>query len=160
MDLFGGQPSLLRPQEELPDLVGEPAERQEVPVGGPFGGILPLEQILDERELVGRGEDLGRLRVAERREAFAQDQMPEPMERQDVEAGERGGQPGDQRVASRLPRAARPDDQRDPLGVGTALHETREPLAEDRGLPGSRCAGDQQRTGTVREHGFLSGIGG
>ena len=160
VDLFRGQPSLLRPEEELPDLVGEPAERQEVSVGGPFRGVLPLEQILDECELVGRGEDIGRLRVAERRETFAQDEMPEPVERQDVEAGERCGEPGDQRVASRLPRAARPDDQRDPLGVGTALHETREPLAEDRGFPGSRCAGDQQRTGTMREHSFLSGIGG
>ena len=101
-------------EEELPDLVGEPAQGQQVTVRRPLRRVLLLEQLLDERELVGRREHIGRLRVAERGEPLAEDQMPEPVERHDVEAGQRRGQPRDQRVARRsaargaIPRSARP----------------------------------------------------
>ena len=54
----------------------------------PFGRVLSLEQVLDQRELVGGREDLGRLGVPERAEPLAEDQVPESLERDDVEAGE------------------------------------------------------------------------
>ncbi len=82
LDLLRGETSLLRSQQELTDLIGEPAEGEEVPVRGPLRRVLPLEQILHERELVGGRKDLGRLGVSEGGEPFAKDQVPETVEGQ------------------------------------------------------------------------------
>ncbi len=159
LDLLRRESRLLRAQEELPDLVREPPQGEQMAVRRPLGGVLSLEQVLDERELIGRGQHLGRLRVAQGREALTKDQVAEPVEGQDVEAGERRRQPCDQGVARGLPRAARSHDQRDPLGIRPALHEPRESLAEHRGLAGSGSAGDEERTRGVRQDGVLRSIG-
>ena len=160
LDLLRRETSLLRAKEELSDLVREPTEREEVTVRRPLRRILSLEEILHESELIGGREDLGRLRVPERGEALAEDQMPEPVEGQHLKAGERGRQPGDQRVARRLPRAARSHDQRHSLRIRSALDDLCEPLAEHRGLAGASGAGDEEWTGSVRQDGVLQSIGG
>jgi hypothetical protein len=159
LDLLGCDPGLLGPEQELPDLVREPPQGEQVAVCRPLGGILTLEQVLDERELIGSGQHLGRLRVAEGGEALPKDQVTEAVEGQYVEAGQRRRQSRDEGVARGLARAARSHDQRDALGIRAALHESREPFAEHRGFAGSGGAGDEERTRRVREDGVLCSIG-
>ena len=160
LDLLRREPGLLRPQQELADLVREPSQGEEVAVRGPLGGVLPLEQVLDERELIGGREHLRRLCVPERGEPLAEDQMAQTVEGQDLEAGERRGEACDQRVARGLPRAARSHHQRHALRVGPVFHERREPFAKHRGLPCPGGTGDQERTGPVGQDVFLKPIEG
>ena len=114
------------------------------PYAGHCLGILIVEQLLHQRELVARGQQIGRLRVV---------QPAEPA-RSGRDAPRRGSSrraaPGSEpwnrasRALTRLGVARRgPHDERDPFGIGAALEELGEPLAEDRGLPGSGVAGHQ-----------------
>ena len=160
LDLFRREASLLRSQQELTDLVGEPSQGEEVAVRGPLGRVLPLEQVLHERELIRRREHVRRLGVAERGEPLAKDQMAETVERQDLEAGERRGETCDERVARDLARATRSHHERHPLRVCAALHQPSEPLAEHRGLPGARNTGHQECTRPMGEDGLLPSIEG
>ena len=89
LDLLGRDPRLLGAEEELPDLVRESSQGEQVAVRRPLGGVLSLEQVLDERELIGGGQHFGRFRVAECREALTEDQVTEAVEGQHVEAGHR-----------------------------------------------------------------------
>ena len=59
-----------------------------MPVRWPLRRILPLEQILHERELIGGRQDLGGLGVSEGGEPFAKDHVPESVKGQHLEAGE------------------------------------------------------------------------
>ena len=140
LDLLRRETSLLRSKQELTDLVREPTEGEEVAVRGPLGRVLPLEQILHERELVGGRKHLGRLGVPEGGEPLAKDQMAQAVEGQDLEAGERRGQPRDERVARGLPRATRSHHERHPFRVRPALHEP------------SRTVREAPRTSRSRRH--------
>ena len=158
-DRLGRAHRLLRAEQELPHVVGEPAEPQERPVRGPLGPVLIGQQLLHLRELLGGREHLGGLRVPERLEAVLQDPVGEAVHRDDLQPGERRGQPPEQRRAARVLRPAGPRDEHHPLGVGAAGEQPREALPEDRGLAGARPTGDEQRPLGVREHGLLLRIG-
>src|SRR4029077_13384483 len=101
------------PRQELPYLVGEPAEAEETAVGRPLPSVLGGEQFANLRELVRCRQDLGGLALA-----LPQEREGEPVERQDAQTRERGVEPSEQCRARVIARATRPDDQGDPFGLG------------------------------------------
>ncbi len=77
----------------------------------------------------------------------------------DSQLRERALEPCEQGVALGVARRSGTHDERHPFGIGAALEQSGEPLAEDRGLPGSGIAGDQERAGVVSEDPLLLGVG-
>ena len=159
LDVLGAEQRFLRPREELPDLVGERAHAEHVPVRGPRRSVLIVEQLLHQRELVARGQQVGRLRVIQPPEPSVQHVARQSVNRHDAELRERALEPREQGVALGVARRGGAHDERHPFGIGAALEQAGEPLAEDRGLPGSGIAGDQERAGVVSEDPLLLGVG-
>ncbi len=159
LDRLRRQSGFLGAKQELTDLVGEASEGQQVTVGGPLGCGLTLQEILDECELVGGRQDLRRLRVAEGAEALAEDEVGEPVEGHDLEARQRPGESGDERVPGQLSGAAGTHDQGDPLRV-LALHEPPESFTEHGRFPGAGATGDEQGPPPMGEDGLLLGVRG
>ena len=159
LDVLGREERFLRPREELPDLVGERAHAEHVSVRGPHRGVLIVEQLLHQRELVSRGQQIGRLRIVEPSEPSVHHVPRQSVNRHDAELRERALEPREQGVALGVPRRGGAHDERHPFGIGAALEQPGEPLAEDRGLPGSGIAGHQERAGVVSQDPLLLGVG-
>ncbi len=81
------------------------------------------------------------------------------MDRHDTQLRERAPEPREQGVALGVARRGGAHDERHPFGIGAAFEQSGEPLAEDRGLPGSGVAGHQERAGVVSEDPLLLGVG-
>ncbi len=158
LDVLGAEERLLRAREELPDLVGERAHAEHVSVRGPRRGVLIVEQLLHQRELVARGQQVGRLRIVQPSEPSVQHVSRQSVNRHDAQLRERALEPREQGVAFGVPRRGRAHDERHPLGICAALEQPGEPLAEDRGLPGAGIAGHQERADVVSEDPLLLGI--
>ena len=112
--LVGRQQGLLRSgSRELPDLIGEPTQREQPGVHRPPIGIFVFEELADAVPLLGRGEHPRRRLVPELLVALADDVEREPLDRDDREPGERdvragrAARRGRGRGPGRTPRRAR-----------------------------------------------------
>ena len=159
LDVLGREERFLRPREELTDLVGERAHAEHVSVGGPHRGVLIVEQLLHQRELVSRGQQIGRLRIVQPSEPSVHHVSRQSVNRHDAELRERAREPREQGVALGAARRGGAHDERHPFGIGATFEQSGEPLAEDRGLPGSGMAGHQERAGVVSQDPLLLGVG-
>ena len=150
---------LLRPDHQLSDLVGEPAELQERAEDRPALGILAVEKLANPGELFGRRQHRGRRVVTEPFEPLADDVERQAVDRDDGEARQGDRETFEEQPAGLVPRAPRTHDERHALGVRTALDEPGEPLAKDRRLAGARTARDEHRAVGMVEDLELAGIG-
>ncbi len=106
-DVVGREERLLRPREELADLVGEPAHAQHVSVRRPLLRVLLAQELLHLRELVAGRQQIGRLRVVEPTEARVQDVTGQAVDRHHAELGQRSLEAREQRLARLVARASR-----------------------------------------------------
>ena len=149
-DVVGRPQSFLRPQQELADLVGEPAQPQQGSVGGPGLGILIGEQLLHPRELLGRRQDLRRL-VSGGLQPVLQHAVGETVQGDHVEARQRGGQSG---VEGGAGRALVTPTTRGPTPPARGRPRLRSgPRTVPGGWPISRCPGRRRPGGRLRRAG-------
>ena len=159
-DLVGRSQRLLRSREELPHLVGEPAQTQQRAVRGPQVGVLGRQQILHRGELLGGGQDLWRFVIVVAGEPFLDDAVGQAVDRDHVEAGQRGRESLQERLPGRSTGAGRADDEGNAFGIGAALDEGGEAFTQHRGLAGAGRPRHQQRAAGVVQHVGLPRIGG
>ena len=74
------------------------------------------------------------------------------------QAGERAGEPPEQRLPRRAAIPAGADDQHHPVGVGAGVDQPDEPFEQDRRLAGAGPADDEQRAVVVFDGTPLEGI--
>jgi hypothetical protein len=147
-------------EQELANLVGEAAHREQMAVRRPLGRILVLEQFAHPRELLGGGQHLRRLGVAERREAVLEDAVREAVDREDLQARQRRREPTQQPGPRAVARAPGTHHEDDPFRVVHGLDQHGEALEQRSGLAGTGAARDEQRPGAVLEYPRLAGVGG
>ena len=152
-DVLGCEQGFLRPGKELANLVGERAHAQHVSVRRPLSGVpVHSKQFLHQGELVTGGEQVRWLRIVEPTEPGVQDVASQAVDRDHAElrSDPWNRASNASRASSRALRDPTTNATRSP-GVGPALQELGEPLAENRGLPGPGASRDQHGARPVRQ---------
>ena len=96
---------LLRPDHQLADLVGEPAELQERAEDRPALGVLAVEELANPGELLRCREDGGGRVVPESLEPLADDVEREAVDRDDGEGRQGDRETFEEQPAGLVPRA-------------------------------------------------------
>jgi hypothetical protein len=160
LDVVRRPERLLRPDHELTDLVGEPAEPEQRAEDRPALGILAVEELPHPQELLRRRQHRRRRGVPEPLEPLADHVEREAVDRHDGQVRQCDREAFEQQAPGLVPRAPRTHDERHAFWDRRPLDEPREPFAQHRRLAGARSARDEHRAVGVVEDRTLPRVRG